>query len=384
MKKLATAAGGLAKLNQPLQSSLLALGTSQWQISKVLPKWEKARDQDHKLIVEVLSTVQDNVSLAFSSIQAQLWMQATAALIIWEGGEGNFPAEIWKVVWDNAINFERKFQSWWTMVNFTSDPASNVATAFVLTIRNATVYIIHPVIALGLNNEKTVLYPSEHRVWARKVNEKWKTVNLESCITREQLGFICESSTINAQDVCLDTEQSICHFEIHPVTDQKTLLLYTGKGWMCLRTACAAVKIDNKDVILSSRNHSNFCIGNFVKIIKCDFSYLAPVTSHQLIKTNHTMYHRLSPTPIGMDLTLVKQLIKHQDLLEILKKIQENGEKTLITVQHDTKEITRILQRIKQNADHQWRDVIFGWSPTANEIFNKLYHPIVVLLILVE
>lgn len=65
------------------------------------------------------------------------------------------------------------------------------------------------------------------------------------------------------------------------------------------------------------------------------------------------MYHRLSPTPLGMDLTLVKQLIKHQDLLEILKEIQER-KKTLITVQHDTKEITRILQRIKQNADHHW------------------------------
>lgn len=64
------------------------------------------------------------------------------------------------------------------------------------------------------------------------------------------------------------------------------------------------------------------------------------------------MYHRLSPTPIEIDLTLVKQLIKNQDLLEILKEIQESGKKTLITVQHDTKEITRILQRIKQNVDH--------------------------------
>ncbi|XP_058664607.1 uncharacterized protein LOC131560012 [Ammospiza caudacuta] len=166
MNKLATAAGSLTKLKQPLKSSLLALGTSQWQISKVLSKWETAGDQDHKLIAEALGTVQDNVSLAFSCIQAQLWMQATAALIIREGSEGSFPAEIRKVVWDNAIDFERKFQSWWTMVNFTYDPVSSVATAFVLTIRNATVYVIHPIIALGLNHEKTILYPSEHRVWA--------------------------------------------------------------------------------------------------------------------------------------------------------------------------------------------------------------------------
>lgn len=109
-----------------------------------------------------------------------------------------------------------------------------MATAFVLTIRNATVYVIHPIIVIGLNHEKTILYPSEHRVWARKMSEKWHTVNLESCIAREKMGFICESNTINAQDVCLDTEQSICHFKVEAVTDQKTLLIYTGKGCVCL------------------------------------------------------------------------------------------------------------------------------------------------------
>ncbi|KAI6074133.1 putative protein LOC106043945 isoform X1 [Aix galericulata] len=81
----------------------------------------------------------------------------------------------------------------------------------------------------------------------------------ESCVTLEQ-GFICESNTIDAQDVCFDTEQ---------------------------------------------------------------------VVSHQLIKSNSTMYHKLLPTPIGMNLTLAKQLIKHQDLIKILKGIQENGDKTL-------------------------------------------------------
>lgn len=53
-----------------------------------------------------------------------------------------------------------------------------------------------------------LLYPSEHRTWARKTEEKWQTVNIESCIAREQLGFICESNMIDEQDICLDTEQS--------------------------------------------------------------------------------------------------------------------------------------------------------------------------------
>ncbi|XP_042660992.1 uncharacterized protein LOC122154684 [Tyto alba] len=380
MNKLATATSDLTRLRQPLQSSLLALGTSQWQVSKVLPSWEKDEDQDHRLILDALSMVKDNVSLAFSCIQAQLWMQATAALIIREGNEGIFPVEIRKAVWDKATNFERRFQSWWTMVNFTYDPTTNMATAFVLTIRNATVYVIHPIIALGLNHEETVLYPSEHRAWARKVNEKWQTVNVESCITREQQGFICESNTIDAQDVCLDTEQSICHFEIHPDNSKKTVIVYTGQGCICLRTACVFVEIDHDNVTLPIGNHSNFCICNFAKIIGCDFVYWAPVVSHQLIKSKITGYLELSPTPIGMNLTLVRQLIKHQDLLGILREIQRNGEKTLVTVHHDTKEINRVLQRTKQDASHNWWDTLFGWSPSAAGILNTMIHPIVILL----
>ncbi|RMC04210.1 hypothetical protein DUI87_19029 [Hirundo rustica rustica] len=163
------------------------------------------------------------------------------SLEVREGNEGTFPIEIRKIVWDNASNLERKLQSWWTLVNFTYDPTTKIATTFVLTVRNATIYNIHPIIALGLNHEKTVLYPSEHRAWARIMNEKWQTVNLESCVTREQQGFICETNMIDAQDICLDTEQNICHFEIHPDTSQKTMLVYIGLG--CVKTLNDAQKL---------------------------------------------------------------------------------------------------------------------------------------------
>lgn len=72
MNKLATTTSDLTKLKQPLQSSFLALGTSQWQVSKVLLKMEETRDQDHRVIIDALSTAQNNISLALSCIQAQL------------------------------------------------------------------------------------------------------------------------------------------------------------------------------------------------------------------------------------------------------------------------------------------------------------------------
>ncbi|XP_058678406.1 uncharacterized protein LOC131570082 isoform X2 [Ammospiza caudacuta] len=54
---------------------------------------------------------------------------------------------------------------------------------------------------------------------------------------------------------------------------------------------------------------------------------------------------KLMPTPIGMNLTLVRQLLLHQDLIDILKKIKESGQKTLVTVHHNVRQIHRVMER---------------------------------------
>ena len=131
---------------------------------------------------------------------------------------------------DNAMNLERKLLSWWTMVNFTYDPVTNEATAFVLTIDNATINVIHPIIAIGLNHGETILYPSEQRAWAQMVDKKWQTVNVESCVTQEQQGFLCESNTTDPQNIGLDTQQGVGHLEINPDIIQKTVLGYLGQS----------------------------------------------------------------------------------------------------------------------------------------------------------
>lgn len=324
MNKLATTAGDATKLQQPLQSSLTALGTQQWLLSNILPNWEEVNVNDHKLIIDALGATQNNISLALSCIQAQLWMQSVAASIIREGEEGTFPTEIRKIIWDSATDFEKEFQSWWNLVNFTYDPSTNTATAFVLTIRNASVHSIFPIIALGLNHDGAILCPFEHREWARQISEKWQTVNLETCIVREQQGFICESNAIRAQDICLDTEQNVCNFEIHPNETPETVLVYIGNGCACFRTACDSVFIE--DLVVNTRNHSNFCVCNFTRVAGCDFSYVAPVTSYHLLQSNYTL---IMPVHIGMNLTLVKQLLLHQDLIDILEKNQEKWTKNL-------------------------------------------------------
>ena len=86
--------------------------------------------------------------------------------------------------------------------------------------------------------------------------------------------------------------------------------------------------------------------------------------------------------PIGMDLTLVRRLMHHENLKRWMKQVQESRQKTLITVQHDTERIHQIMKRVKSDGEHYWWDVFTGYSPSATKILNILTHPILILLII--
>lgn len=193
------------------------------------------------------------------------------------------------------------------------------------------------------------------------------------------MGFLWEGNIDDDKDICLDTEQSICRFEMHPI-NQTTLLVYTRQRCVCLRTACPARMVDKITV-----NETQFdpCICNFVKIEGCGFSYQAPVMSHQHTKANLTTVQEMSPVPIGMNLTLVAQLLKHNELKEILKEIKDEGKRTLITIHRDTETIGRVFKRLEKYPSHHWWDVLFQPSPMATGLLNTLVPPIIVLLILV-
>lgn len=78
---------------------------------------------------------------------------------------------------------------------------------------------------------------------------------------------------------------------------------------------------------MDTRNRSNFCVCNFTEIAGCDFNCSAPVTSHQLIDSNYTLFHELVPTSIGINLTQTKELLQHQGLIQILEEVKSKGQK---------------------------------------------------------
>lgn len=73
LNKLSATTSDLSKLEHPLPSSLLALGTNQWLLSDILPLWEKINERDHWLIVEALGMVQGNLSAALRCVHTQQW-----------------------------------------------------------------------------------------------------------------------------------------------------------------------------------------------------------------------------------------------------------------------------------------------------------------------
>ncbi|XP_071413119.1 uncharacterized protein [Pithys albifrons albifrons] len=379
--KLEVVTSGVQSLLKPLNSSLTNLGMGQWLVSEVLPTWEQINERDHQLLLRALDTEQNNVSLALSCIQAQMWVQSVVAGILRDGDNGVLPTEIRKIVWDAATEKERQLQAWWRLVNFTHDQALNVVIAHVLTVAEARVEKVYPIVALGVNTNGSVVYPLDHRMWARVSDGKWQTVDLEACILERGLGFICEDDALKASDVCFDTKEGVCHFEINPQSSSKTTLVYVGKGCVCFRTMCKYVQI-NEAYNQTVFNHSNMCACNVTTIRGCDFVYKPPVLTNQLLIRNYTLYRSVTPTPIGMGLSLVKEMLEHENLQQLLENAKAKAKRILITVHHDGSVIKQVMERIKRVGEHHWWEVFFGWSPTATGIFNALLHPIVVILLM--
>ncbi|KAK4821385.1 hypothetical protein QYF61_018923, partial [Mycteria americana] len=65
--------------------------------------------------------------------------------------------------------------------------------------------------------------------------------------------------------------------------------------------------------------------------------YSAPVTSCQLLQSNYTLSRDLLPTPIGMNLTLVKKLLEHNELCQLLpKRWTQNSDHRSSSYRRDT------------------------------------------------
>lgn len=159
----------------------------------------------------------------------------------------------------------------------------------------------------------------------------------------------------------LDTKQSVCWFEIQPYETIETKLVYIRRGCVCIRTLCNFTPAD--DNFVHTDNYSDICICYFTMIMGCNFNYSAPFASHQLLQSDYSLYQDLSPTSIGMNLTVVRKFLCRKELKKILKKGKGNGKKNVVAVHHDAEEIHHVLERVKKDSCHHWWDPFIGGHP---------------------
>lgn len=89
------------------------------------------------------------------------------------------------------------------------------------------------------------LVSSEYITQGKWNNNNSQTINVSACLEQKHQGFICESNDIKAWGIYLDTEQSICHFELHPGETPETVFEHTRKGCICIRNLCNSIFVDN-------------------------------------------------------------------------------------------------------------------------------------------
>ncbi|XP_017695589.1 PREDICTED: uncharacterized protein LOC108510426 isoform X1 [Lepidothrix coronata] len=382
VNKLSTVTSNLGKLKVPLSSSMLTLAETQSLVVKLMTLVADHTAEDFVKIADYAGDISKEVALAIQCIQTQQWIQPVAAGILREGMSGILPQEIRETILrdSSTTRFEIDHQAWWQLVNFTYDPQQEHVEAYVLTISAAEERAIFPILTLGTIHQDVIVRPVDHNVWADYDNakNKWQSISTEACIPKGQLGYICENAIVEAEDLCLDAEDSICTFEMLPHNRTRSQVFYIGNGCACIRTPCVDVVIDN---CLEVTNDTNFCICNFTKIVGCDFSYTAPITTQQLIEAEYTLYHEVPKLQIGMDTKLLKEMLMHPEVRKLAQKVNQTTQRMVWQVEHNSEGIKNILAKVTQVGQHHWWDIFTGYSPTATQVFHYLVHPILIIAI---
>lgn len=97
---------------------------------------------------------------------------------------------------------------------------------------------------------------------------------------------------------------------------------------------------------------------------------------------NFTMHEQIRPVHIGMDLSILRQLILHDRIQEIMYANVKEAELIINkTVTNNNWEIVKILDTFAKTVDHQWWETILGLSSSVTGVLNLALCPVVVMMI---
>uniref|UniRef100_A0A8C5IUW4 Uncharacterized protein n=1 Tax=Junco hyemalis TaxID=40217 RepID=A0A8C5IUW4_JUNHY len=386
VNKLSTVTTNLGKLKIPLSSSMLTLAETQSLVVKLLTMVANHTAEDFVKLADYTGELSKDIALAIQCSQAQQWVQSVAAGIMREGTSGILPQEIRETILkdNHTTQFEKDHQAWWQLVNFTYEPQQEHIEAYVLTISAAEERVIFPILTLGTIHQDVIVRPIDHNVWASYdyTKKRWQSISTEACIPRghamfAKTGYVCENAVVEAEDLCLDAENSVCTFEMLPHNRTQSQVYYIGNGCACVRTACDNVTIDSCQ---EETNDTNFYVCNFTKIVGCDFHYTVPITTQQLINADYNLYQEIPKLQIGVDVKVLKAMLAHPKVKQLVQKVNQTTKRIVWQVEHNSEKIKDVLTEVEQVGQHHWWDIFTGYSPTATQVFNYLVHPMLIVI----
>ena len=116
------------------------------------------------------------------------------------------------------------------------------------------------------------------------------------------------------------------------------------------------------------------CICNVAIIKGCYLVYKAPVFTIQLLIRNYTLYCSVTPTSIGMDLSLVKGMLECGNLQQLLENAKAKAKKILVLVHHDGEVMKQVMEQIKRAGEHHWW-AVFWLVPHSQWHFQHVAAP---------
>lgn len=113
----------------------------------------------------------------------------------------------------------------------------------------------------------------------------------------------------------------------------------------------------------------------------CDIDFTSGVPMVKELAFTFEMYDNIKPVQLGADISVFKQLIDHPDISGWLEELEATGKSTMISNHHSIREITCILDWVKNYLlfAHWWEN-LFSNTFINNKVWHILIHPFVVII----
>lgn len=275
--------------------------------------------------------------------QAQTWVQTTAQNIIRDGLGSIISPEVRKIIEQYGLGeFELSHPEWWKLVHFALTP--EYIEAHVLTIKKANESWIYPVIPMGVLINNSMIWPEDLPRWVVYHENRWQATNLQACTGEQGLGYTCAQEYIDPNELCFK-DVGKCHYKLVK-PPQTSMLVSINVSCVCIRTACKNLTVNLKFNVIVPENE-NICLCSVYSVYGCDIKFIQQQVSLVDIYTHYQLYKGIEPVSLGTNITLIKQLINHPEMLIQLEKLKEQGREIDLAVHHSSAQIESVWDRVK-------------------------------------